>query len=167
MNKFLFPAAGVTAFFVLMAFIYNSSNPQDVEHSNPTPVIFKNDKHALLQKITQSLEEYKNANLAYPKSNRREKGFDYLFLKGVVDTTWISNFASDVLTESEAQNLQRNGKIQFAYMSDGANYKLIVVHDKDCEIIIVEHPELRHSGRASEPCSYGTWSAGGARWATK
>jgi hypothetical protein len=114
---------------------------------------------ANLTKIVIAIEKYKQDHKSYPISSRQKTAWDKLFTKnGNVDSEWLAVLVPDYIDAMPISASQN----QYIYMSNGAQYKLLVLEPSDCEFVKSKTPDLIDPRRH---CSaYGFWTARAVKW---
>lgn len=131
--------------------------PLPVDSSTPQRV-------ADLTEIVIALEKYKRDNRSYPITfNTAEEWDRFVSASGDVNEKWISGLVPkyiDALPRDPRMN--NNVKHQYAYRSNGANYKLLAVYPDDCKEVAKRYPELVDPKRSCT--AYGFWTRNAAHW---
>lgn len=116
-----------------------------------------------LLKIVYALERYKLDYRRYPISSNYGVGWDgALSSYGESREDWIRELVPkyiDVLPRDP--RMLSDGRRQYIYRSNGANYKLIVHGAFNCQLVKNTYPFLVDPVR--DCFSYGFWTEGGAR----
>lgn len=117
-----------------------------------------------LTEIVIALEKYKRTNRSYPISSKAGQQWDRYFThSNEIRPVWIKGLAPEfieVLPRDPRMN--QNYKHQYAYKSNGANYKLIAFYPEDCDFVKSKLPHLIDPIRDCR--AYGFWTAGASNW---
>jgi hypothetical protein len=123
-----------------------------------------------LTDLRNALETYRSDRGRYPESPGPGKWAGLYSAWGVSTPDWIPGLAPRYIAglPSDPRN-GTNGAHQYAYKSEGTNFKLLAFYpDQDCEAIKKLRPELLdplRGGGGPYPChAYGYWSPGAALW---
>lgn len=94
--------------------------------------------------IAVALEKYKSDHGAYPISDNNGKGWDsYLKSDGSTNQLWIKELYPHYIKYIPIDSrMSTHPAEQYAYISNGANYKLIVGYPEDCNLVKSELAEL-------------------------
>lgn len=132
---------------------------------NPEPLnSFTPQRIGDLTRMVWALEKYKRDHRNYPISMEGGRKWSRLInVSGEFNHHWIEGLVPAYMEELP-QDPRRDNNIdhQYAYKSDGANYKLIASHPDDCEQIAQILPNIIDSKRACR--AYGFWTVRAAHW---
>lgn len=132
----------------------------------PNSYLLHNNKRISdLYQIAIALEKYKSDHNAYPISSNNGKDWNSRIKgDGSSDNIWLKDLYPDYMNHIPIDSrMSSHPAEQYAYMSDGANYKLIVGYPTDCISVKKLHPELIPS--LGECVAYGFWTSDIAiRW---
>jgi len=108
-----------------------------------------------LYTIALALEEYKRKNFTYPISQGKGNSWSLkISSDGEISKGWIPGI--DVIKFEDKLISSNRAAEQYAYISDGINYKLIAINPDDCSRLEKAYPEL--ISYHNELCGYGFWT---------
>lgn len=117
-----------------------------------------------LLKIVYALNRYKIDHSSYPPSSngiRAWDGFKSDFGESRID--WIRELAPTYINALPRDpRMLDNGKQQYLYMSNGANYKLIAYHPSNCEQVRKLYPSMIDPKRGCQ--AFGFWTDRAIDW---
>jgi len=117
---------------------------------------------ANLTKIVIAIEKYKQEHRSYPLSSKTTESWDRIYTKtGDVNSAWLNVLAPKYIDAIPIITSESNPP-QYAYKSNGANYKLLVLKPKDCEYVKSKKPDLIDPHRDCR--AYGFWTDPAASW---
>lgn len=154
----------LVAIFFIFSKVYIARNPVSVEGFNlyqapPEILLAHNVRVANLYLIVEALNKYKNDHHQYPISNN--KGNDWSSIYTTTDTAhenWIEGLAPKYILQLPVDPRQSTNKLeQYAYQSDGANYKLVAFYPPDCAEVYAINPKMLVT--VGNKCvGYGFWT---------
>lgn len=117
-----------------------------------------------LLEIVHALERYKADHWSYPISSAGTKGWDGIISDfGESREDWIRGLVPNYLDKLPRDpRMLDSGAQQYLYMSNGANYKLIVRRPSNCELVKLSYPSLVDPRRGCR--AFGFWTDGAVRW---
>jgi len=124
----------------------------------PRYLIEGNKRLADLYTIAIALDKFKNDHRHYPITLSQGNGWFSIYTNGQKNTNWIVGLAPTYLKALPYD--ERNSKNkweQYAYQSDGANYKLISFYPPDCIDVYKIYPKLAVTQNA-DCVGYGLWT---------
>lgn len=128
--------------------------------NRPLPQITENTLREIkdLREIIFALERYKIDHHSYPLSSNKGRVWDrFIESNGKVNQNWIAGLVPKYMERlpRDPRELPDPSK-QYIYISDGANYKLLVAFADNCEEVRLVHPQLINPGPAC--LAYGFWT---------
>lgn len=168
-----------TVLILLVALFYIEQNntpdgrvSETIEEVSPTVVQkplsrFGSDANIEVQdlvKIVYALERYKQDHQSYPVSSSNGQRWDGLLSAyGESREDWIRGLVPDYI-EALPRDPRKlsDGRKQYIYKSNGANYKLIVHGATNCEEVKDRYPMLVDPARRCY--SYGFWTKRASTW---
>lgn len=117
-----------------------------------------------LIKVVYALERYKLDHQSYPVSSSKGQRWDGLFSAyGESRQDWIKGLAPKYIPALPRDpRMLSDGRRQYIYKSNGANYKLVVHGAFNCKIVKDTYPLLVDPVR--DCYSYGFWTPRARRW---
>ena len=133
-------------------------------------LISENDRLADLFKIAVALEEYKLDHDSYPISSGTghhwiKKNWDGVINhNGDYNPYWIEGLVPKYISELPIDSRSDAAfEKQYAYKSDGANYKLLAMNPEDCIALRAKQP-LFIDNRFGRCNAYGFWTLRAQKW---
>lgn len=124
------------------------------QYSRPYRTVRRDD----LQRLQSALESFRRDAGTYPVAQYRSLG-----QPGVSPDDWIPGLAPRYLAHLPRDpRLSGRSNLQYIYISDGNDYKIIVHGPEDFGIVSKLHPEMIDPRRST--FSYAVWTQGAAQW---
>ena len=117
-----------------------------------------------LLKIAYALERYKIDHGSYPISSNGRKSWDGIKSDfGESQEGLASGLVPNYLDKLPRDpSVLGSGTQQYLYMSNGANYKLIIYQPSNCETVKLSYPSLIDPKRGCQ--AFGFWTDRAVRW---
>jgi hypothetical protein len=110
--------------------------------------------------IRAALEAYRRDHLSFPMANT---GSTSLGSNGTSNKKWIIGLVPQYLRTIPTDPLDsRMPNIQYLYLSDGTDYKIIAHGAEDAPFVVRAFPELADPARPAY--AYGVWTPGAKKW---
>lgn len=176
MRNILTGAARIALFLVLGLFVAACDNSTSKRDAKSTETV----KSASIQQVTDlqeiqaALKKYHDAKGAYPVSSMNGKGWDgYKTLWGQASPEWIADLKPAFMAALPHEPRDyADGNLQYLYISDGKDYKL-VYHNVALQHKMMDSDPVLDAVRKTRPelidpvrpqIAFGFWSAGAAAW---
>jgi hypothetical protein len=122
-------------------------------------IIKSNERLTYLYSIAIVLDRFKNDHNYYPITSNGGEGWSVIHVSDQGKISWI-----DAIIPAYTQNLpyrpikEPSQNEQYAYQSDGANYKLVVYYPPDCDDIRDLNSIMTKNDAEDKCIGYGLWT---------
>jgi len=159
----LYASALAIIFFVSFKLNPTQNLPSDTTfnlYQQPTEILLaQNPRLADLYVIVEALNKYKNDHHQYPISMDKGNRWSSIYLtEGEIKKDWIKGLVPKYIPQLPVDARQSHNKLeQYAYQSDGANYKLVSFYPPDCAAVYEALPKMVVT-EGNKCLGYGFWT---------